>query len=69
MNGKLYIGQTGEDNLYRRFGKDGEYYHNSSYFYHAINKYGWNNFKHVILIENLTLDEANIIEETLIKKI
>lgn len=68
MNGKLYIGQTGEDNLYRRFGKNGEYYHNSSYFYNAIQKYNWNNFEHIILIDNLTLEEANIIEEELIKK-
>ena len=54
--------------MYRRFGKNGQYYHNSSYFYHAINKYGWKNFEHILLIDNLSLDEANIIEEELIKK-
>lgn len=68
INGKLYIGQTSEDDLSRRFGKNGQYYHNSSYFYHAIQKYGWDNFEHILLIDNLDLEMANIIEEELIKK-
>ena len=37
-------------------------------FNNAINKYGWNNFKHVVLIDGLSLEMANIVEEELIKK-
>ena len=37
-------------------------------FYNAIQKYGWNNFKHIVLIKNLNNDEANIIENYLIGK-
>lgn len=40
---------------------DGGYYskENSTYFWNAIKKYGWNNFEHYILESNLTLEEAN----------
>ena len=34
----------------------------------AIKKYGWNNFYHIILFENISLELANIIEEELIRK-
>lgn len=66
VNGKLYIGQTSQK-VERRW-LNGEGYRTQSYFYNAIQKYGWNNFNHIILFENLSLDEANIIEEYLIKK-
>lgn len=44
------------------------YYHNSTYFYHAIKKYGWDNFEHILLVDNIDLEIANILEEELIKK-
>jgi len=34
----------------------------------AIRKYGWDNFTHEILQENLTLDEANTMEQQFIKE-
>lgn len=37
-------------------------------FYYAIQKYGWNNFKHIILLEGLTLEEAWKKEKEYIKK-
>jgi group I intron endonuclease len=65
INGKKYIGQTGqkpED----RFRRDGIGYMGSRVFYNAIQKYGWDNFEHKILFSNLTLEQANTIEQTLI---
>lgn len=64
INSKIYIGQT-KDTIKRWFPSN---YKGCTKFYYAIKKYGWENFKHIILINNLTLEEANIIEEELIKK-
>ena len=61
INGKRYIGQT-KTSVQKRWGHNGyEYTHKSpnSLFAKAINKYGWNNFEHQILFENLTKEEAD----------
>ena len=58
INGKKYIGVTG-DTLQKRAGLNGSYYKGSVYFYHAIQKYGWDNFQHEILYQNLTKEEAS----------
>lgn len=60
-NGKVYIGITcHQDNIIRRFGQNGEGYKTQRKFYRAIQKYGWDNFKHEILEKDLTsLDDAN----------
>lgn len=59
-SGKSYIGQTNDYN--RRCNK-----HKTTSgcvnFYNAIQKYGWDNFKHEILISGLTLEQANKYEE------
>jgi len=65
-NGKIYIGQTCQDPQKRW--KDGKGYIGSTYFFNAIIKYGWIHFKHIILFENLSCEEANLIEEFLINK-
>lgn len=57
INGKIYIGQT-KQNLNKRF-MNGDGYKKSPKFYKAIQKYGWDNFEHIILESNLTHDEAN----------
>lgn len=67
INGKMYIGQTCQDPPEHRW-KEGRGYLGSTYFFYAILKYGWIHFKHIVLIENLTYEEANIIEEYLINK-
>ena len=64
-NGKVYIGQTCMTPNSRW--RNGKGYIYNSYFYNAIKKYGWDNFEHIIVAENLTQDEANIMEEELIK--
>ena len=65
INGKIYIGQTCQDPE-RRWGKNGQKYKGCPYFYEAIQKYGWDNFEHNILFENLTKEQACIKEQELI---
>ena len=62
---KVYIGIT-RMNLKKRWANGKGYPHNK-HFTGAINKYGWNNFKHEILFENLTKHEASDKERELIK--
>lgn len=56
-NNKKYIGITGQKPE-RRWRKNGEGYKDHLYFWRAIQKYGWDNFKHEILYSGLTKDEA-----------
>lgn len=66
INGKSYIGQTKRP-LSTRFGINGENYIHSVKFYAAIQKYGWDNFEHSILEENLTAEEVDLREQYWIK--
>lgn len=66
-NGKVYIGQTCQKPE-NRFGKDGYRYKGCTIFYNAIQKYGFDNFKHEILFDNLTQEEANKKEIELIRE-
>lgn len=63
-SGKVYIGITSQkpENRWNH----GKGYEFNSYFYRAINKYGWDTFQHEILYTNLTKDEACAIEIELI---
>lgn len=54
-NGKVYIGITKD--IKNRWSK-GRGYRGNRYFWRAIQKYGWDNFKHEILFENITQEEA-----------
>ena len=67
INGKKYIGQT-KNNPKQRW-KNGEGYKGSPLFYNAIQKYGWDNFYHYIVIGGLTLEQANEQEEYFIDKL
>ena len=62
INEKVYVGQTCQKPEYR-WGNKGEKYINCSHFYKAIQKYGWDNFEHLILESGLSLEEANIKEQ------
>ncbi len=55
-NGKIYIGLTCNSLSFRARG--GHNYAGSRYFYHAIQKYGWDAFIPEILEDGLTHDEA-----------
>ena len=37
-------------------------YQHNEYFFRAIQKYGWNNFEHKILLKNLTEEQASYLE-------
>ena len=52
INGKVYIGQTSKS-LDERCGKNGSGYIGCIRFYNAIQKYGWNNFEHEIIEDNI----------------
>ena len=56
-NGKVYIGITSQ-NPERRWRKNGEGYKDHNYFWNAIQKYGWDNFTHEILFNDLTAEQA-----------
>ena len=66
VNGKQYIGMT--NNPRHRWARDGERYENSVRFMGAIRKYGFDNFDHIILFDNLTKQEAFDLEIELIAK-
>lgn len=69
INGKKYVGQTIHgDNPNERW-KNGKGYKGVTYFRNAIEKYGWDNFDHEIVANNLTADEADNFERLLIEKL
>jgi len=63
-SGKVYIGQTCSTK--NRWKSKGINYRKSTYFYNAIQKYGWDNIQHIIVTDNLTKKEANWLENYLI---
>ncbi len=65
LNNKKYIGITKQKPKIR-WGYTGSHYDSNTAFYRAIKKYGWDNFEHIILYENLTKEEAEELEVKLI---
>lgn len=63
-NKKVYVGITNQ-NVYKRW-KNGHGYTKCKKFYNAILKYGWNNFKHIVLCKTCK-DKALLLEKTLVK--
>jgi group I intron endonuclease len=59
-SGKSYIGQTKN---YKNRCREHQKIPSCPAFHNAIKKHGWENFKSKILIEGLTLEEANYWEE------
>lgn len=74
FNNKRYIGQTHQDpndrwkngNGYLNKNKNGSY--RQPLFARAISRYGWDNFEHIIVCEELSSYEANKLEKELIAK-
>lgn len=66
INGKRYIGITSQD-VQKRW-KWGGGYRRNIHFFRSIRKYGWNNFSHEVIRDNLTKDEACALEIELIAK-
>lgn len=66
VNGKVYVGQTNRS-LMDRFGQDGKKYSNNLEFWSDIKTFGWDNFDHLILLDNLNKEEADYYEDFFIK--
>lgn len=64
---KYYVGITCQ-RLNGRW-RNGNGYISSPVFYYAILKYGWDNFEHFVVAENLNENEAKNFEKVLIKKL
>lgn len=63
-NKKVYVGITNQ-NVHKRW-KNGHGYTKCKKFYNAILKYGWNNFKHIVLCKTCK-DRALLLKKTLVK--
>lgn len=66
-NGYVYIGITSESDENIRW-RSGYGYRHNPHFFNAIQKYGWDNFRHEIIEEGLTCKEAQDLEISLISK-
>lgn len=67
VNGKVYIGRTCRK-LHQRAGYKGRNYDHCTYFWNAIQKYGWDNFEPIILEDGLSAEEASYRELYWIKE-
>lgn len=65
-NSKRYIGITCQKPEYRW--SNGKGYKNNQHFTRAIEKYGWDNFEHIIIVKGLSEDEAKWLEIELIRE-
>ena len=59
---KRYYGITCKKRVQDRWDCGRGYYKNE-HFTNAINKYGWENFQHIVLFDNLTIEEASLLEQ------
>ena len=66
-NNIVYIGITCQYPYEKRWQRGRGYIYNKR-FYNDIKLFGWNNFKHEILLDNLTLEDANKMEIEYIAK-
>lgn len=66
FNNKYYVGVTSKP-VEQRWGDNGKEYRTSPKFYNAILQYGWNNFDHIIVTENISCSNAALLEKALIK--
>lgn len=69
INGKMYVGQTIHGDRPHKRWDNGNGYKHCPYFWKAIQKYGWDNFDHEIIANNLTAQEADNFEILLIEKL
>lgn len=64
-NGKIYVGITKLSLSFRW--NEGRGYKRCKLFYRAIQKYGWENFKHEVILEGISKSEAVYAEKYLIR--
>ena len=56
VNGKIYIGISKDVN--KRWENKIHGYKHCTLFFNALKKYGWENFDHIVLWDNMTHEEA-----------
>ena len=66
INGKVYIGATCMNPETRW--ENGKGYVKSTKFYADIVKYGWDNFEHTIIVDNLDQEQSQVLERYYISK-
>jgi hypothetical protein len=66
INNKVYVGITGKQNINLRW-CGGNGYRINYPIGNAIKKYGWDNFQHIVIADNLTSCEAKNFEKLIIK--
>lgn len=62
INNKLYVGITSKSKPEHRW-NSGRGYAENTHFSSAIKKYGWDNFRHIILYDDLTEQQAKDMEK------
>lgn len=76
-NGKRYYGITCKKNINQRWGNGNGYKfwidkngkrHGNEHFWNSICKYGWDNFKHIVIARGLSEDDAKWLEIELIRE-
>lgn len=68
IDNKIYIGQTIHGDDPNKRWKNGFGYQPGLYIRNAIDKYGWDNFEHIILCNNLTREQALDLERKYIEE-
>lgn len=66
-NGKSYIGITSQYPFWRRW-RAGSGYYKQPKMYRAIQKYGWESVQHEVLAKDLSLSDANRVEQEMVAK-
>lgn len=66
VNQKVYVGMTSRRAKQRW--KRGNGYKLQPEFYREIEEYGWDNFEHIVIAENLTKEQAGALERELINE-
>ena len=67
INGEVYVGITHYTNPEKRW-REGKGYSINPHFTSSINKYGWDNFEHIIIFKNIPKEVACKEEQLLIKR-
>lgn len=66
--GKTYVGITSQSSPEIRWGVNGCHYKKNAHFWNAIQKYGWDNFAHIVVAHGLSMESACHLEQYLICK-
>lgn len=69
INNKKYVGITNNSDAAMRWGENGAGYFGSNFYNKGISQFGWDNFEHIILNDEINEDTAQQLETRLIKEL